>query len=348
MKTSKQGYVYVVRSGDYIKVGLTSSLQERFRSYFTHNPSVSLVKAVMVSDMEAVEDEVMTLFFSQSEKPNGTDWVKFDETLLSQAFDIFKKNGGVEVELEKNLQYGARKKFEVPFTQIANTVLQNPKLSFKAKGLFGYIYSKPNDWDFSSDRISEESTDGRDSILSAMKELETLGYLSRKKKPNGRVDYFLTYDPDPKAENPIVDTQKRKTRPISKKDTTTIVNINNTNISYGEENPPEPTPASEAVSFFGMVMTQGDEFQVFVTKMSESTKFPPAFVAEELKLFTLYWTEKNKSGKKQKWEGEKTFEVRRRLVTWFNNKRTNFGRNKAGTMNGVENKYQVNFNQAQV
>ena len=39
----------------------------------------------------------------------------------------------------------------------------------------------------------------------------------------------------------------------------------------------------------------------------------------ELNKFIAYWTEPTKSGRKQLWETKPTFEVRRRLSTWFNN-----------------------------
>jgi len=39
----------------------------------------------------------------------------------------------------------------------------------------------------------------------------------------------------------------------------------------------------------------------------------------ELKKFTNYWTELNHSRTKQRWQLEKTFEVKRRLATWFSN-----------------------------
>ena len=44
-------------------------------------------------------------------------------------------------------------------------------------------------------------------------------------------------------------------------------------------------------------------------KVSEKNK--------EIERFASYWSELNKSGTKQKWELEKTFELKRRLQTWF-------------------------------
>lgn len=240
-------------------------------------------------------------------------------------------------------------KLNVPYAQVPNELLCDPAVSFKAKGLWSYIQSKPNDYDFSAERIADETADGVDSIKTALQELEDKGYLVRKRLQSGRVDYVLTF---PKVENPTGGKSLRgKTPRISKKDISKDIEDNKVIITYGAENPtgvqtPEivtTRPADDTQTFFSMVQEGAEAFQVFVSQMSSKTKMPPAFVAEELKLFTLYWTEKNHSGKKEKWQGEKTFEVRRRLVTWFNNKRTNFGRNKGASMNGVENKYQVDF-----
>lgn len=233
-------------------------------------------------------------------------------------------------------------KLNVPFAQVPNELLCDQKMTLKAKGLWAYIQSKPNDYDFSGERIADETKDGVDSIQSALKELEDIGYLTRTRLQSGRVDYCLTF---PKLENPTQGKSPKGKRPAVSNNNSPSIIKDKVSITCEQENPTEvkDTPANEAQSFFDIVMTSAEEFQVLVSKMSESTKFPPAFVAEELKLFTLYWTERNKSGKKQKWESEKTFEVRRRLVTWFNNKRTNFGRNNASTVNGGANKYQVDF-----
>ena len=68
-------------------------------------------------------------------------------------------------------------------------------LSLKAKGIWGYMRSKPGNWDFSAKRISSESKDETKSIQRGMKELEDFGYLSKKKLGNGRVRYMLGSEP---------------------------------------------------------------------------------------------------------------------------------------------------------
>lgn len=80
------------------------------------------------------------------------------------------------------------------FVQIKNEVLTDNNLSLKAKGLYAYLYSKSDSWDFSYERIAKEQRDGDESVMSGLKELEEQGYLLRKKRQDGRVAYFLRWD----------------------------------------------------------------------------------------------------------------------------------------------------------
>jgi DNA-binding MarR family transcriptional regulator len=83
------------------------------------------------------------------------------------------------------------KKDKIPFTQIANEVLNDKTLSFKAKGLYAYLYSKPDGWDFAIDRIALDTSEGRASVNSGLKELEKNGFLLRERQKTGRVVYLL-------------------------------------------------------------------------------------------------------------------------------------------------------------
>jgi len=85
----------------------------------------------------------------------------------------------------------------VPFTQIANIVLCNPNISAKAKGLYSYIQSKPDNWDFSVKRITADFLDGENGIRSGLKELEAIGLLVREKQNTGRVVYTIYVEQKP-------------------------------------------------------------------------------------------------------------------------------------------------------
>jgi hypothetical protein len=88
-----------------------------------------------------------------------------------------------------------RKGDSVPYTQIANELLNFKNLSFKAKGIYAYLYSKPTDWDFAANRIALDGLDGREAILSGLKELIDAGYLTRRKMPDGRMEYEIWVHP---------------------------------------------------------------------------------------------------------------------------------------------------------
>lgn len=78
--------------------------------------------------------------------------------------------------------------------------------------------------------------------------------------------------------------------------------------------PSEPTPAMYARDFFSKhEVVMKIEADYFLSK-----GVPMQIVKAEFAKFVNYWTELNKSGTKQRWEKEKTFEVRKRLATWFN------------------------------
>lgn len=40
------------------------------------------------------------------------------------------------------------KKQALPFTQIVNAVLEDKRISLKAKGLYAFMFSKPDNWSF--------------------------------------------------------------------------------------------------------------------------------------------------------------------------------------------------------
>lgn len=98
---------------------------------------------------------------------------------------------------------------KVPFTQVANEVLNDKRLSAKAKGLYAYLFSKPEGWNFATKRIHADFNDGEKSIISGIKELEDLGYLTRKKVSDRRMDYNLKHSSVPTAENRLLSTAEK-------------------------------------------------------------------------------------------------------------------------------------------
>lgn len=85
------------------------------------------------------------------------------------------------------------------YSVIPNDLVNNPEISLRAKGLFAFIQSKPEGWDFSADRISKQTKEGLQAVISALKELEKSGYLLREKIQNEHghwgVNYILKESP---------------------------------------------------------------------------------------------------------------------------------------------------------
>ena len=108
------------------------------------------------------------------------------------------------------------KKKESSFTQVSNSFLRDGNISFKAKGLFCYMFSMSENWNFTLQSIATQQKDGLDSVKSAMDELKQYGYISYEKHSNGSGTYFLNDEPN--VENPNVENPNLgKSTPIKKK-----------------------------------------------------------------------------------------------------------------------------------
>lgn len=77
------------------------------------------------------------------------------------------------------------------YAGIGNDILQTNRISLKAKGLLGYLISKPEGWDFSSIRIADEIKESKKTIQSILRELESDGLLIRERLANGRILYHV-------------------------------------------------------------------------------------------------------------------------------------------------------------
>ena len=103
------------------------------------------------------------------------------------------------------------------YTVMSNHHLKNPELSLKAKGLLSMMLSFPDGWNYSERGLASICKEGVDAIHSAIKELESTGYMERHqlRGKGGRivdteyVIYEKPHTPDmasPDTENPDMDS----------------------------------------------------------------------------------------------------------------------------------------------
>lgn len=131
------------------------------------------------------------------------------------------------------------------YTVMNNTCLQDPNMSMKAKGLYAYLMSLPEDWVLHQTELKRHFKDGRDSIRTAVNELIENGYVTKVDTRNelGQIvdcTYTVYEEPRKSTENPATE------KPITENPTSvnpsiqsTNINkvLNNTNIYPAEEKP---------------------------------------------------------------------------------------------------------------
>ncbi|MFJ9482892.1 hypothetical protein ACIRRI_49515 [Streptomyces mirabilis] len=151
------------------------------------------------------------------------------------------------------------------FTQIANGLFRDPRLSFKAKGIFGLISTHRDGWRVSVTDLARRSRDGGAAVKSGLKGLEEHGFLLRERErhPDGTLGaaaYFITDLPSPQnsrsgpmsgfppvdnptsVNRPTKNTNRKKT---NKQKTSTIPPCDRSDIARTPEGTDQPdAPAS--------------------------------------------------------------------------------------------------------
>ena len=74
------------------------------------------------------------------------------------------------------------KKRDNPYVIIDKTALDDPRLSFRAKGILAYLLSRPDNWTPNREQLADVSREGRDAVSSALNELKEFGYFERKRE----------------------------------------------------------------------------------------------------------------------------------------------------------------------
>ena len=76
------------------------------------------------------------------------------------------------------------------YTTMCNYHLRDQGLSLKGKGLLSMLLSLPDTWNYSVRGLSSITPDGVDGVLTALKELERLGYLERNQQRESMQDIY--------------------------------------------------------------------------------------------------------------------------------------------------------------
>lgn len=192
-----------------------------------------------------------------------------------------------------------KKRYQKGFTIVNNAVLSNTNLSWKAKGLFAYLWSQNDEWDFYESEVARHSTDGLSSLRSGLKELEQQGYLKRQRargeqgkfKGNEWVLSDNSMLEKPICENPILDNPILD-NPILENRTLTSTNNNNTNNNNTNNNITTTTGPTEIGSIYEFWESNVgslspylyEEIQAIYEDWSEVSKQPKEMILESIKM----------------------------------------------------------------
>ena len=95
------------------------------------------------------------------------------------------------------------------YTVMSNHHFKERDMSLKAKGLLSLMLSLPDSWEYNISGLVKLSKDGKDSVMSALGELEEFRYLKRTRLTNEKGQFTgIQYDifEEPQTENPIAES----------------------------------------------------------------------------------------------------------------------------------------------
>lgn len=154
------------------------------------------------------------------------------------------------------------------FVRVPNEILNNPSLSFGAKGLWAYMASKPEGWRFTIRLIATQSKDSRDAVASRLKELLDAHLVTRKDEwtPHGRVCLYSIFN-EARTENTDEANRDLARTDLANKQNPSL-QYSNTELSKKEWSKTERTKERKK---------QGTYDEIF-EKMEVSDKLKEAFV----------------------------------------------------------------------
>jgi len=183
------------------------------------------------------------------------------------------------------------------FLLIPKIVHNNPRLRptdwIVYAVIYWYEHMKDGNCFASNEAIAQVAGVGERAISGALDRMDREGYIKR-----------------------IYTDEKRTTRigietlvyfGVHKSDTPTMTPMFSVKKEKGE------TPVEFNKRFFKGDMAAIEEIMLAFKNIPN-----PQAVGQEMRKFTLYWTETNKSGTRQKWELQQTFDIKRRFYTWLN------------------------------
>ncbi|MHA1447941.1 MAG: DnaT-like ssDNA-binding domain-containing protein [Candidatus Hodarchaeales archaeon] len=203
------------------------------------------------------------------------------------------------------------------FTQVHNAIINDANVSLKAKGLYLYLESKPDGWDFYIKEIALNNKDGLESVRGSLNELQSNGYIEKVQTKN-EMGQFSSYDIKliykPCAGNPVSGQSNASNTNI----------LNNTNLNNKKET--KVSTKKPAIEHKGTKLpTDWQPSTSSAEHLENELGYPADQIKREYLSFIDYWTEGDGMGKKKiNWDSAFKNWVRKR-PPFKNNRDTSNG-----------------------
>ena len=85
------------------------------------------------------------------------------------------------------------------YFKVANSVFSDSRLSWEARGVMGYLLSKPDDWQVRLHDLIRQGPAGEHKMRRILRQLEAARYLHRERfrRADGTFDWFFVIFEDP-------------------------------------------------------------------------------------------------------------------------------------------------------
>ena len=178
------------------------------------------------------------------------------------------------------------------FTVMSNHHFKEKKMSLKAKGLLSLMLSLPPNWNYSVSGLVALSKDGKDSVMSALNELQKFGYLIRKRMidEKGRFqgyEYNIYEEPQtqvaegvepyagkPNTEEPNTEKPHTENPPQLITNKSITKKLNTDNIVKERKKEKEPVESYDSILANSVVNEELKELYIEYIKMRKMIKAP--------------------------------------------------------------------------
>lgn len=125
-----------------------------------------------------------------------------------------------------------------PYVMVDRRPIDNPALSYKAKGILTYLMSRPDGWEVSVADLIKHATDGEASVRAGLKELKQAGHMKyTAMRGKGRITGWLIEVFE--VNSPDSDFQQVEIQDVENR-TQVLKTLSNNELSNGDKSPDMP------------------------------------------------------------------------------------------------------------